>query len=103
MARGPYLAEVDLAWRCKRLHLDGDDSASLVIKMLNYFQKFKSKAVVVVDLDKYAPALSDVERSYLQAALSNIEKEIRAQVRIPLTCPLKSLAGLASSAGILCR
>jgi N-acetyltransferase B complex (NatB) non catalytic subunit len=78
--RGPYLALVELAWRCKCLHLDVGFSSELDAHIVEYFRRFQSKAIAATDLGKYASALSDAERTTVCACVSGVREDITKQV-----------------------
>lgn len=79
LIRGPYLAKVDLAWR--RLQLGVAPASTLSSAVLEYFKRFKTKAVAHVDLRFYAQALPPELRTWLAAALSDERKAVSTSVR----------------------
>lgn len=86
LLRGPYLAQVDLAWRRYRLRLDAP--SVLASAMLAYFKRFRRKPVVPQDLRKYAVALPRESAVWLAAALADERRSMSSEVRCPPTCPL---------------
>lgn len=79
LIRGPYLAKVDLAWR--QVRLGAAPPSMLSSAMLEYFKRFKTKAVVHLDLQQYGQALPPELRTWLAAALGDERKAVQTSVR----------------------
>ena len=86
LARAPYLAPVDLAWRAKQLAVEGEAELRVVPRMLAYFARFQAKAVAYVDLVKYATLLGAQERAQFAEGLEEVEGRMEAEV-LPSSVP----------------
>lgn len=81
LIRGPYLAKVDLAWR--QVRLGAAPPSTLSSAMLEYFKRFKTKAVAHLDLRQYGQALPPELRTWLAAALGDERKAVQTTVSLP--------------------
>eukprot|EP00892_Ulva_mutabilis_P000627 jgi/Ulvmu1/10565/UM065_0019.1 len=81
LIRGPYLAKVDLAWR--QLRLAVAPASMLSSAMLEYFRRYKTKAVAHLDLRQYAQGLPPELRTWLAAALSAERKAVATSNQKP--------------------
>lgn len=78
LLRGPYLAQVELAWRRYRLRLA--TPSELAAAMLVYFKRFRKKLVVPQDLRKYAMALPRESAVWLAAAFAEERRSLTSEV-----------------------